>query len=588
MRVDFRTVNTVWASVVVETLRRLGLSYVVLSPGSRSTPLALALAAAVRDSDGDMQAIPVLDERSAAFFALGLAKQTQRPVVLVCTSGTAGVNYFPAVVEAWASCVPLIVLTTDRPPELRDCYSGQTIDQLRLYGNYPNWQTELAVPELDLGQLRYLRQTVVHAWRRSLQPVPGIVHLNVPFRDPLPPIADGRAQAFQTHFPGTFFEGLSAWQPPPAAVALPVDLLQRWTSSSTGLIVAGPVQPADPEGYCQAIARISKALGWPVLAEGLSPLRNFAPLNPHQIAHYDFILRNAEALETLTPEYVLQVGPLPTSKMLRQWLADGDFITWQVDDGDRNLDALHNRTTPLAMDLFGLARAMVGKSEPSSPYLESWLKADRQVGIAIDALMGNCDRLCEGKVAWLLSQVLPSSTPLFIANSTAVRDVEWFWRPAQTQVQPFVNRGANGIDGTLSTALGMAYQNRPAVLLTGDLALLHDTNGFLLRSHFQGHLTIVLVNNNGGGIFNLLPISQFEPPFEEFFATPQDIDFGRLCHTYSVDYERIETWEQLSDRLSTLPASGIRLLELVTNRQQDAAWRLNTFAELAASVSLDG
>ncbi|MEO0356078.1 MAG: 2-succinyl-5-enolpyruvyl-6-hydroxy-3-cyclohexene-1-carboxylic-acid synthase, partial [Cyanobacteria bacterium P01_A01_bin.3] len=446
---DFRSINTVWASVIVETLHCLGLQSVVISPGSRSTPLTVAFAAC-----DQIEAIPVLDERSAAFLALGLAKQSHRPVALVCTSGTAGANYFPAIIEARESRVPLIVLTTDRPPELRDCYSGQTIDQLRLFGEYPNWQTELAVPELDLGQLRYLRQTIVQAWRRSLHPVPGVVHLNQPFRDPLPPIPDGQAELFQTQFPDSFFDALDGWEPQPVTVELSPTLRARWASTPNGLIVAGQAQPPDPLEYCRAIATLSQALGWPVLAEGLSPLRNFTSVNPYLVAHYDTILRNPKAAETFNPTYVLQIGPLPTSKVLRQWLADRDVETWQVDGGDRNLDPLHNRTTPLTMTVGQLAGAIAREASESfadgaehSEYLTGWLAADTQIGAAIDRTMEGCDRLCESKVSWLMSRVLPQDTPVFVANSTAVRDVEWFWRPGQLQVQPYVNRGANGIDG---------------------------------------------------------------------------------------------------------------------------------------------
>lgn len=587
MPVDFRTVNTVWASVIVETLLRLGLTSVVVSPGSRSTPLTLAFAAC-----HEIETIPVLDERSAAFLALGLAKQHHRPVALVCTSGTAGANYFPAIIEARESRVPLLVLTTDRPPELRECYSGQTINQLRLFGEYPNWQTELAIPELELGQLRYLRQTIVQAWRRSLHPVPGVVHLNQPFRDPLPPIADGQAERFASQFPETFFDALDLWEPQPTTAKLPTALRDRWTSTPQGLIVAGQAQPQDPLDYCTAISTISQALGWPVLADGLSPLRNYASFNPHLIAHYDTLLRSPKQAEVFAPTYVLQIGSLPTSKVLRQWLSDRDVETWQVDGGDRNLDPLHNRTTPLTMTVGQLAEALSKQpsSYPqrgeSSNYLKQWIALDIQVGAAIDRRMGSCDRLCESKVSWLMSQILPKNTPVFVANSTAVRDVEWFWRPGQLQVQPYVNRGANGIDGTLSTALGVAHRNRPTVMLTGDLALLHDTNGFLARSHVQGSLTILLVNNNGGGIFNLLPISQFDPPFEEFFATPQNISFERLCHTYDIHYERIANWEHLKERLKLLPTSGIQVLDIVTDRNRDADWRLQTFEQLAADLHL--
>jgi 2-succinyl-5-enolpyruvyl-6-hydroxy-3-cyclohexene-1-carboxylate synthase len=198
--------------------------------------------------------------------------------------------------------------------------------------------------------------------------------------------------------------------------------------------------------------------------------------------------------------------------------------------------------------------------------------------------MLNMTQLFEGKTAWLLSQILPPQTPLFIANSMPVRDVEFFWTPNNTGIRPFFNRGANGIDGTLSTALGIAHRNQSSVMLTGDLALLHDTNGFLLRNKFVGHLTIVLINNNGGGIFEMLPISKFDPPFEDFFATPQDINFAHLCVTYGVEHQLIQSWEQLQQLLNPLPTEGIRVLELQTERRADARWRQEYLGKFAINL----
>jgi 2-succinyl-5-enolpyruvyl-6-hydroxy-3-cyclohexene-1-carboxylate synthase len=199
--------------------------------------------------------------------------------------------------------------------------------------------------------------------------------------------------------------------------------------------------------------------------------------------------------------------------------------------------------------------------------------------------MTELNQMFEGKAAWLLSQILPFETPLFVANSMPVRDVEFFWKPNNSAIQPFFNRGANGIDGTLSTALGIAHRNRSSVMLTGDLALLHDTNGFLISNKFTGHLTIVLINNNGGGIFEMLPISKFEPPFEDFFATPQNVNFAQLCQTYNVEHELINSWEHLQQRLNPLPTKGIRVLELRTNRKIDAKWRQENLTKFADAIA---
>ena len=580
MPIDFTNINLVWTSILVETLSRLGLKTAVICPGSRSAPLAIAFA-----HHPHLEAIPVLDERSAAFFALGMARRHHRPVVLVCTSGTAGANFLPAVIEARVSRVPLLVLTADRPPELRDCNAGQAIDQQKLYGSFPNWYTELALPTLDATRLAYLRQTMIHAWQRSQFPVAGPVHLNCPFREPLAPLPDAQAQAQALTFRSDDF--FAAVQPPPptqpaiAPTALP---LAKWQSTPAGIIIAGPAQPADPAAYGQAIAHLSRCLGYPVLAEGLSPLRNWLALFPNLITTYDLLLRNPTLAEKLVPQVVIRIGEMPTSKQLRTWLATNQPRQWILDPAGVNLDPLHGHTVHLPVTVETVAASLPATTAPPHPYEQLWHTADQQTRATIHHTMTGCDRLLESKVAWVLSQHLPPDTPIFICNSTPIRDVEFFWMPGNTHIQPYCNRGANGIDGSLSTALGMAHHQAPAVMLAGDLALLHDTNGFLLRHHFSGHLTIVLINNDGGGIFEMLPIARFDPPFENFFATPQTIDFAHLCRTYGVQHDLISDWETLIARLNPLPQSGIRILEIQSDRKADAQWRQNNLGTFAANI----
>lgn len=568
MSIQFNNLNTVWASVLVETLARLGLITAVICPGSRSAPLAVAFA-----EHPGIEAIPVLDERSAAFLALGLARQG-RAALLVCTSGTAGAHFYPAIIEAYESRVPLLILTADRPPELRDCNAGQTIDQQKLYGSFPSFYSELALPALD--RLTYLRQTLIYAWERLYHPVGGVVHLNLPFRDPLAPVLQPEVQQFAEQFPPDFFEAVAL-----APASSPAALAPIHPPSERGLIIAGLAQPDAPEAYCKAIAQLAQALQVPVLAEGLSPLRNYAALNPNLVSTYDPILRNAELADKLAPDWVIRVGELPTSKVLRQWLSQTQPRQWIIDPTDRNLDPLHGKTTHLRgrVEQFPIPK---GSAQPSS-YLDLWLRQEAAVRAALDQQMASLpDRqMFEGKVAWILSQHLPEATPLFVASSTPTRDVEFFWRPGNRAIRPYFNRGANGIDGTLSTALGLAHHNQSSVLLSGDLALLHDTNGFLMSRRLVGHLTIVLINNQGGGIFESLPIAAFEPPFEEFFATPQLINFAQLCQTYGVEHELILSWDHLMQRISALPSRGLRLLEIQTDRKQDAQTRRILLSEVA-------
>ncbi len=610
---DFRNTNTIWASVIVETLARCGLQTAIVCPGSRSTPLTIALA-----RHPEIEAIPVLDERSAAFFALGLALKTGRATAIVCTSGTAGANFFPAVIEAYESRVPLLVLTADRPPELRQCNSGQAIDQLRLFGNYPNWQTELTVPQVDRGLLRYLRQTIVQAWHGCHAPTAGAVHLNCPFRDPLPPLPEGdrhHSELDTTIFANFFEDFFDRIEPFPPRSSLsgnsapfgnldsqPITTaIAQWQTHDRGLIIAGVATSTDPDRYTDRVLTLAQSLGWPVLTEGLSPLRN-AVIDPERspvISTYDLLLRHDRHRQDLAPTAVIQLGALPTSKVLREWLSDRDPQRWIVEPSDRNLDPLHGRTHRLYCTIAEITAQLAitsnfnpaQKSTPST-YLATWQHRDRHTRAAIDHLLQSPQLtttsptqilpLIEPQIAWFLAQTLPPQTPLFIANSMPVRDVEYFWPPNDRRIQPWFNRGANGIDGTLSSAIGIAHRNRPTVMLTGDLALLHDTNGFLAARSLIGSLTIVLIDNNGGGIFEMLPVAQFDPPFEDFFATPQTVKFDQLCAAYGVEYYAIDSLAALQTQVKTLPVSGLRLLHIRTDRKHDARWRKRYLTQLGA------
>jgi 2-succinyl-5-enolpyruvyl-6-hydroxy-3-cyclohexene-1-carboxylate synthase len=435
--------------------------------------------------------------------------------------------------------------------------------------------------------LDYLRQKVAQAFQQTRYPIGGVVHLNIPLRDPLAPIAQANIQALSNTFPSDFFEHLSDQS---SVVDQTFAIPSEWFNRK-GIIIAGIAAPQAPEAYCQAIGQLSAMLGYPVLAEGLTPVRNFASLQPHLITTYDGILRNADCAAELVPEIVIRIGGMPISKVLRDWLARVQPEMWIVDPSPQSIDPVHGKTR----QIFGSVEGLVGpeRNPPSPPwkggdmswsYLQGWVAAELRSRSCIDQTFAAETRIIESKVAWLLSQTLPDETPIFISNSMPVRDVECFWQPNDRQIQPFFNRGANGIDGTLSTALGVAHGGKPVVLLTGDLALLHDTNGFLIRQYLRGSLTIVLINNNGGGIFGMLPIAQFEPPFEEFFATPQHVDFADLCKTYGVEHSIMTDWQTLVQRLNPLPEQGIQVLEVRCDRTIDAPWRKQFQEKLSGNL----
>lgn len=583
MSLDFRNINTLWTSLIVETLAKLGVEYAVISPGSRSTPLTITFA-----ENKQINTLPILDERSAAFFALGIAKKTHKPTVLVCTSGTAGANFYPAIIEAKYSNVPLIILTADRPPELRNCHAGQAINQIKLYADYPNWHGELSLPSTDLEQLFYVRQNIIYAWEKSLYPHAGVVHLNIPFREPLAPIINLNLTAENQNF---IQEQLVTNFPLQISKNIHHsynfnEYLNIWSKLSSGIIIAGvDTLYHEAQLYCQAIALLSQQLNFPVLAEALSPVRNYAHLNPNIITNYDAILRNPEYAEDLKPEIVILVGKYPTSKTLRNYLQKHRVKTYIIANCEDNIDALHGNSLHLRISLESSINLLI-ENDVNSPinYLHKWLKIEQQINYKLQQIFENNEEILEGKVSWLISQYLPEKTPIFIANSMSVRYAEYFWQKSDRQFQVYFSRGANGIDGTLSTALGIAHHNQPTVLLTGDLALLHDTNGFLMNAYLQGSLTIILINNNGGGIFEMLPIAEYQSLYEEYFATPQSVNFSDLCRTYNVNYKAIDSWQQLQDLLLKLPKQGIHLWEIKTNRKRDSFWLKETLNGVCGKV----
>ncbi len=571
-RLDFRNTNALWASVAAETLVRCGVRHAVISPGSRSTPLTLAFAA-----HPELEAIPVLDERTAGFFALGLAKRSHRPVVLLCTSGTAGANYYPAVIEARESGVPLLVITADRPPEMRACASGQTIDQQKLFGGQVNFHHELALPESKPALLAYLRQTLTHACGRTLQPTAGPVHLNAPFRDPLPPVEDGTARGLEAQVESDFFAHLTPVSRPVTASEYQWDPLP-----ARGVIVAGADAVGTPDAYAAEVWALAAKLGWPVLADGLSVLRHHAPAGAPVITAYDAFLRDTGTAARLRPDKVLCLGNWPTSKVLRQWLETGGAEVILISAREDNRDALHGRTQAVRAGV-SIVRSVPGVATDPS-WLAAWIRAEQAAVAVLRAAGREGEDVFEGDITLALAQALPVDAPLFVASSMPVRDVEYFWPADDRRRRLYFNRGANGIDGTLGTALGVAHGGAPAVLLTGDLAFLHDTNGLLLRPLLRGSLTVVLVNNEGGGIFEHLPVAQFQDSFERFFATPQQVEFARLCAAYGVEHIPVHGLAQLAALLTELPAQGIRVLEIRTNRKRDAALRKKLFAAAARAV----
>jgi len=574
----FRPANTnaLWAAVGVRTLRRRGLTHVVISPGSRSTPMAAAFA-----EEAGVQVTVALDERSAGFIALGIAKATRRPAALLCTSGTAVANYLPAVIEARMSATPLLVLSADRPPELRECHSGQTIAQNGVFGAYPVWAAESAVPSADLGLLRHWRQMLTDAWQRSRGPLAGPVHLNLPFRDPLPPSEPEKGfrlpkgfslEQFTASADGLLTHRIQAGVPLSAKHLATFLLPER----DRGVIVVGPHALSDRKEDTQAVLELSRRTGWPILADGAGTLRGDLADTGSIVSAYDLILRDKRLARVLRPKHAVIIGPLPTSKVLRAWLKEADVEAHQVGRPGENVDVTHSRWSRLDARLVPSGEKATARA---SAYATAWRTAQ---AIAVKRLsrIANVDWPFEGRAVAMLEEALGADDRLFVASSMPIRDLEWFYHPAGPGPEILCNRGANGIDGTVSTALGASLDGRRTVLLCGDLAFLHDSNALLSAYGHPGDLTVVVINNQGGGIFNHLPVAG-HARFEQLWGTPQATDLGRLCAAHRVRHDLAEGWASFR-RLLEVRGKGVRVIELRTDREADAAWRLKSFRKRTA------
>jgi 2-succinyl-5-enolpyruvyl-6-hydroxy-3-cyclohexene-1-carboxylate synthase len=517
----------------VEELVRCGMTHAVTSPGSRNAPLALTLAA-----EPGLEAVSIIDERCAGFVALGMAKAGGRPVAVTCTSGSAAANLHPAVVEAWEARVPLIVLTADRPPELREVGAGQSIDQLGLYGSAAKWFVEVGTHDPGRATAVHHRALACRAFYTAAGGRPGPVHLNFPLREPLAPAAEELDPAEwagrEDGRPWTeLCEARSTLDP----LSLP---------PGKGVVVCGPT----PKSVAEPVVRFAARMGWPVLAEPTSGLRCGAHDRSQVIAHYDVLLRVPEFAERERAEVVVRVGDMPTSKPLRAWVAGTHQVVidphgvWN--EPTRQAQLLLRAPVTAALDAL--------KGELASPeWVERWRAADAVVPEALAA----SPALFEARVLAELEPELPDGAVVWVSSSMPIRDVEALFPQSGKGLRFLANRGANGIDGVISSALGAALATgRPTWLLTGELALLHDIGGLMAMRRAGVELNILCLDNGGGGIFDFLPLAAHADPalYEEHIATPAGMDFSALSPEITVvrtdRHENVRLHRDLVERVA--------------------------------------
>ena len=506
----------------VDELVRCGMRHAVTSPGSRNAPLTLTLA-----ERPEVEAVSVLDERSAGFFALGMAKATGRPVAVTCTSGTAAANLHPAVVEAWESRVPLLVLTADRPPELRQVGAGQAIDQIKLYGSAVKWFFEVGTHEPGRETAIHHRALACRAYWTALGDRPGPVHLNFPLREPLAPEREPLAPEDWAGRPeGRPWTELREHSGVPHADDVQ-GLAARIASTPRGAIVCGPT--AEP--IAEPAARLAAASGWPLLAEPTSGVRCGPHDRSHVVAHYDVLLRVDAFAERHLPGLLLRVGDTPTSKPLRAWAAAGSQVVldphaaWH--EPTRRAELLLRAAAAPTLDALAAAVEM-RTAERDPDWLESWRAADARVAPALAAAPADF----EPRVLAALEPALPDGAIVWLSSSMPVRDVEAYFPQSAKRLRFLANRGANGIDGVVSSAAGAALASgAPAWLLTGELALLHDIGGLLAARRAGADLHVVCLNNGGGAIFDFLPVAAHADAalYEEHIATPAGVDLAALA-----------------------------------------------------------
>ncbi len=587
MQATRTNINAIWADLVIEQLVRCGVRCFSLAPGSRSTPLVAAIA---RRDDVDVSMH--VDERGAAFWALGYARATGRPAAFITTSGTAGANGYPAIIEGAQSRVPLLVITADRPAELRDTGANQTIDQVKLFGDYVRWFFDMPAPDTAINP-QVVLTTVAHAVYRTQRAPAGPVHFNAMYREPLAPTDDGQDYT-------AYLEPIQDWfaNDSPFVVSVPPRMLPHQAQieqiaaaaneAQHGLLVVGELHTDEQRA---AVSKLAQRLRWPILPDIGSGLRLGRSL-PCGVPYYDQILASPAFADTHQPDTVLHLGGGFVSKRLLQFLDRTRPRTYiVVKEHPFRYDPNHQVTQAVEADIAATcAELMPLLHQHNDPaWLHHWQHASEYASQTIEQFVGDQPALSEPAIARTITQLIPEQHALFIGNSMPVRDMDMFAVTNGSSVRVAVNRGASGIDGNVATAAGFAHGlGRPITVLVGDLTLLHDLNSLLLVRNSRVPLTVVAINNNGGGIFSFLPVAQHHELFEPYFGTPQNVSFQHAARMFDLDYHKpVSMAEFASAYQSALSSERSTLIEVVTDRQENYALHAALREQIIATLKIE-
>ena len=538
-----------YIAALVDEFYQLGVRHAVFSPGSRSTTMAMLF----KEHEG-FETYMNIDERSASFMALGIAKAHKEPTILVCTSGSAVAHYLPAILEAQYSGVPLIVLSADRPHTLLHVGAPQTVDQHKIFGTAVNYFEELAVPQ-EAHYYTYPRQVARKSYMKAMDTKKGPVHINVPLFEPLVP------ELSRNHFEAgrSSFKVVKPNYSDIFACGEGNNLLERYERI---LILAGPQIDVDE---ADMIRSFGEALQAPILADPLSNVRGCGT-SKVVISTYDALLAGKALWHELKPDCVIQFGQIVVSKRVQQMIASWTDVEYV--EVNPTMDSMNptGKTTMHVQASIDVFTHVYGKNNNSDTYLNIWRRLDqagkKQLSSTIDE-----PHCFEGRTIRELQKQIPEDGQIFVANSMTIRDFDYFWFSGESKAVLYGNRGVNGIDGTISTALGLAANGRPTYLVTGDLSLFHDLNGLAVAKTHNLNLTIILHNNDGGGIFEYLP-QKGTKHFDYLFSTSQGLDYSGAAKLYGCGYTKISSPDELSSVLAKIgQESGVHIIEIPTNRE---------------------
>ncbi len=571
-QIKISNINDLWSSLLIEELLRHGIEYFCISPGSRSGPLAVAVARNKR-----AKSFRHYDERGLAFHALGYISATSKPAVVISTSGTAVANFFPAVIEASKKKLPLIVLTADRPPELRKTGADQTIEQPGIFGEYVRWHYDLPCPDLHIKP-EFVLTTVDQAVFRANGELRGPVHLNCMFREPLSPVSTGEDFS-------KYLEGLKSWQQTNRVYTHYVHsqkfvsanelkrLAETLNEIKNGLMVIGKLSAQENRAEQEAVLQLSEKLGWPIFADITSGLR-LGCSHPNVIQSFDQILLSHKFRSTVKIDYVLHLGGRMTSQRFYQWIEEKrpKHYVLVLNHPLRN-DPWHNVATRFQCGVQSFCENILPFLKTKKPAVQilSLRSFSRRIQAALDQFLEKKNLLSEPLVVRLISQYIPKGSGLFLSNSMPIRDMDMYAACKGEAVLIGANRGASGIDGVMASACGFAVGlDKPVTLLIGDIAFLHDLNSLHMLRRFTKPMVIVVLNNDGGAIFSFLPIAQFPDVFEQYFGTPHGLSFEAAAKLFGLNYSSPKsTTEFISHYQKAFQENKSTVIEVKIDRKEN-------------------